>query len=397
MPERIAVLAYSGGLDTSCCLKLLEERYGYKVVTLCVDVGQPEEEIKECEEKARRYGVYDHYTLDAKEEFVKEYIFRAIRANAMYEGYPLSTALARPLIATKLVQLAEELGAEAVAHGCTGKGNDQFRFEAIIRAKAPHLRIIAPIRDLNLTRREEIEYAKKHGIEIPSESKKYSIDENLWGRSIEGGPLEDPTFEPPEEIYSWTRNPKECTEEEYVEIEFEKGIPVRINGREMDPVELIRECNRIGGRNGIGRIDIIEDRIIGLKSRENYECPGAVMLITTHKALEQLVLTREELKFKEIVDATYGDLVYRGLWHEPLREGLDGFIEKTQERVCGKVTLKLYGGSLWVVGRESPYALYSKDLVSFEEKEMDQREITGMVKYYGLQAALYQSIKRRLQ
>ncbi|HIP16339.1 MAG TPA: argininosuccinate synthase, partial [Methanothermococcus okinawensis] len=223
MTDKICVLAYSGGLDTSCCLKLLEEKYGYKVVTLCVDVGQPEEEIVESEEKAKRYGVYKHYTIDAKEEFVKEYIFRAIKANAMYEGYPLSTALARPLIALKLVQLAEELGAEAVAHGCTGKGNDQFRFESIVRAMAPHLRIIAPIRDLNLTRKEEIEYAKKHGIDIPSESKKYSIDENLWGRSIEGGPLEDPSFEPPEEIFTWTRNPKECTEEEYIEIEFEKG------------------------------------------------------------------------------------------------------------------------------------------------------------------------------
>ncbi|AXI25228.1 argininosuccinate synthase [Methanofervidicoccus sp. A16] len=395
--EKIGVLAYSGGLDTSCCLKLLEDKYGYKVVTLCVDVGQPEEDIREAEEKAKRYGVYKHYTIDAKEEFVREYIFRAIKANAMYEGYPLSTALARPLIALKLVQLAEELGAEAVAHGCTGKGNDQFRFESIIRAMAPHLRIIAPIRDLNLTRKEEIEYAKKHGIEIPSESKKYSIDENLWGRSIEGGPLEDPAFEPPEEVFAWTRNPKECTEEEYVEIEFEKGVPVRVNGKEIDPVDLVMECNRIGGRNGIGRIDIMEDRILGLKSRENYECPGAVLLITAHKALEQLVLSREELKFKDVVDATYGDLIYRGLWHEPLREALDGFIDKTQERVCGKVILKLYGGSIRVVGRESPYALYSKDLVSFEEKEMDQREIVGMVKYYGLQATLYHSVKRRLQ
>ena len=397
MTDKICVLAYSGGLDTSCCLKLLEEKYGYKVVTLCVDVGQPEEEIVESEEKAKRYGVYKHYTIDAKEEFVKEYIFRAIKANAMYEGYPLSTALARPLIALKLVQLAEELGAEAVAHGCTGKGNDQFRFESIVRAMAPHLRIIAPIRDLNLTRKEEIEYAKKHGIDIPSESKKYSIDENLWGRSIEGGPLEDPSFEPPEEIFTWTRNPKECTEEEYIEIEFEKGVPVSINGKKIDPVDLVRECNRIGGRNGIGRIDIMEDRILGLKSRENYECPGAVMLITAHKALEQLVLSREELKFKDIVDATYGDLIYRGLWHEPLRVALDAFVEKTQERVCGKVTLKLYGGSIRVIGRESPYALYNKDLVSFEEKDMDQREIVGMVKYYGLQAILYHSVKRRFQ
>ena len=393
--EKIAVLAYSGGLDTSCCLKLLEEKYGYNVVTLCVDVGQPEEEIKEPEEKAKKYGVYRHYTIDAKEEFAKEYIFRAIKANATYEGYPLSTSLARPLIALKLVQLARELNAEAIAHGCTGKGNDQFRFETIILAKAPDMRVIAPIRDLNLTRNEEIEYAKKHNIPIPSESKKYSIDENLWGRSIEGGPLEDPMYEPPEEVFAWTKNPKECVEEEYVEIEFEKGVPIKINGNELNAVDIIRESNKIAGRNGVGRIDIIEDRILGLKSRENYECPGAVMLIKAHKALEQLVLTREELKFKELVDSTYADLIYRGLWHEPLREDLDGFIDKTQERVCGKVILKLYAGSIRVVGRESPYGLYSKDLVSFEDKDMDQREIVGMVKYHGLQAALYESVKNK--
>ena len=393
--EKIAVLAYSGGLDTSCCLKLLEDKYNYKVVSACVDVGQPEEELKEPEEKAKKYGVYAHYTIDAKEEFAKDYIFKAIKANAMYEGYPLSTSLARPLIALKLVELAKELNADAIAHGCTGKGNDQFRFETIIRAKAPDMEVIAPIRDLNLTRNEEIEYAKQHGIPIPTESKKYSIDENLWGRSIEGGVLEDPMFETPEDAFAWTKNSKECNEEEYVEIEFENGVPIKINGKEMNPVDIIREANKIAGRNGVGRIDIIEDRILGLKSRENYECPGAVMLINAHKALEHLVLTREELKFKEMVDSIYADLIYKGLWHEPLREDLDAFIDKTQERVCGKVRVKLYAGSMRIVGRESPYALYSQELVSFEDKDLDQREIVGMVKFHGLQAALYEAVKNK--
>jgi argininosuccinate synthase len=393
--EKIAVLAYSGGLDTSCCLKLLEENYNYKVVTACVDVGQPEEEITKPVEKAKEYGVFAHYTIDAKEEFAKEYIFRAIKANAIYEGYPLSTALARPLIGLKLVELAKELNAEAISHGCTGKGNDQFRFESIMRAKAPEINIIAPIRDLNLTRSEEIEYAKKHGIPIPTESKKYSIDENLWGRSVEGGELEDPMFETPEEAYGWTKNPMECTEPEYVEIEFEQGAPVKINNKKYDAVELIREANKIAGRNGVGRIDIIEDRILGLKSRENYECPGAVMLIMAHKALEQLILTREEIKFKEIVDSTYADLIYKGLWHEPLRIDLDAFIEKTQERVSGKVVVKLYAGSIRVVGKESNYALFSQELVSFEDKELDQRETIGAVKFHGLQASIYESVKNK--
>ncbi|EHP87905.1 argininosuccinate synthase [Methanotorris formicicus] len=397
MSEKIAVLAYSGGLDTSCCLKLLEDNYGYKVVSACVDVGQPEEELKEPEEKAKKLGVLEHHTIDAKEEFARDYIFRAIKANAMYEGYPLSTALARPLIALKIVELAKKLGAEAIAHGCTGKGNDQFRFETVIRTKAPEIKIIAPIRDLNLTRKEEIEYAKQKGIPIPTESKSFSIDENLWGRSIEGGVLEDPMVEPPEEAFAWTRNPKECKEEEVVEIEFENGVPVAINGEKLEPVELIKKANEIAGRNGVGRIDIIEDRIIGLKSRENYECPGAVLLITAHKALEQLVLTRDELRFKEIVDALYGELIYKGLWFDPFREDLDAFIDKTQERVTGKVRLKLYAGSLRVIGRESPYALYSESLVSFDDKELDQREIVGMVKYHGLQAALYEKVKNKLQ
>ncbi|WP_456472203.1 argininosuccinate synthase [Methanocaldococcus sp.] len=382
-----AVLAYSGGLDTSCCLKLLEDQ-GYEVISVCVDVGQPEEEIKEVEEKAKMLGA-KHYTIDAKEEFVKDYIFKAIKANAQYEGYPLSTALARPLIADKVVEVAKKENAEAIAHGCTGKGNDQFRFETTIRIKAPEMKILAPIRDLNLTRAEELEYAKKKGIPIPTESKKWSIDENLWGRSIEGGELEDPNFIPPEEIYSWTKNPAEDKEEEIVEIEFKEGVPIAINGEKLDPVSLIKKANEIAGRHGVGRIDIMEDRIIGLKSRENYECPGAILLLTAHKALEQLVLTRDILRFKEIVDNVYGELIYKGQWFSPFREALDAFIDKTQERVTGVVKAKLFGGSVRIVARESPYSLYSKEMVSFDEKDLDQREIAGMVKYHCLQDLLY--------
>ncbi|WP_423792758.1 argininosuccinate synthase [Methanocaldococcus indicus] len=387
-----AVLAYSGGLDTSCCLKLLEDM-GYKVISVCVDVGLPEEELKEVEEKAKNLGVLKHYTIDAKEEFVKDYIFRAIKANALYEGYPLSTALARPLIAKKVVEIAKKEGAEAIAHGCTGKGNDQFRFETTIRMLHPNVKIIAPIRELNLTRQEEIEYAKKKGIPIPTESKKYSIDENLWGRSIEGGELENPNYIPPEEIYAWTKNPTEDKEEEIVEIEFKEGIPIKINGEELDYVELIKRANEIAGKHGIGRIDIIEDRIIGLKSRENYECPGAILLIEAHKALEQLVLTKDELMFKQIVEEVYADLIYKGLWFGALKEDLDAFIDKTQERVTGTVMLKLFGGSLRVIARDSPYSLYRQEMVSFDDKEINQQELAGIVKYFGLQDVLFRRVK----
>ena len=397
MQEKIAVLAYSGGLDTSCCLKLLEDKYDYKVISVAVDVGQPEEDLIEPEEKAKKFGVLKHYTIDAKEEFAKDYIFRAIKANALYEGYPLSTALARPLIAIKIAELAEEVGASAISHGCTGKGNDQFRFESVMRAKTQEIEIVAQIRDLNLTRTEEIEYAKEKGIPVPVDLEKpFSIDENLWGRSIEGGLLESPMNETPKECFAWTVDPTDAQDkEEYVEIEFAEGVPVAINRDSLAPVSLIRKANEIAGRNGVGRVDIVEDRVLGLKSRENYECPGAMLLITAHKALEQLVLTREEIVFKEMVDSKYADLIYKGLWHEPLRHDLDAFVDKTQTRMNGKVIAKLYKGSMRIVGRESKDAIYNEDMVSFENKEMDQREIVGMVKFHGLQAAIYEGLKRK--
>jgi argininosuccinate synthase len=387
------VLAFSGGLDTSVCIKLLQEKYNKKVITACVDVGQPEEEIKRPERLALEMGM-KHYTIDAKEEFALDFIFPAIRANAVYEGYPLSTALARPLIAMKIVELAKKEGAKAIAHGCTGKGNDQFRFESTIRSSCG-CEVIAPIRDLNLTRTEEVEYAKSHNIPLPSD-KLYSIDENLWGRSIEGDILEDPQTETPEHAFSWTLSSEEAPDKpQKIELTFDKGVPIALDGEELGPVDLIEKCNQIAGLHGIGRVDIMEDRIIGLKSRENYETPGAMLIITGHKALEQLTLTREELKFSETISQTYSELVYNGLWHEPLREDLDHLLEHMQQRVTGTVLLKLHKSGLRILGRKSPYSLYNEKAVSFEDKDMDQREMAGMVKNYGLQAACYQEIVKR--
>ncbi len=388
------VLAFSGGLDTSVCVKLLQEKYNMEVITACVDVGQPEYEIERPAQVANSIGVKKHYTIDAKHEFAEEFIFRAIKANAMYEGYPLSTSLARPLIAMKIVELAKKENADAIAHGCTGKGNDQFRFETTIRSSSV-CDIIAPVRDLSLTRTEEMDYANKNNIPVPSD-KLYSIDENLWGRSIEGDVLEDPIVETPEEAFEWTVSTENAPDKaQLITLTFEEGVPVAIDGEMMNALEIISECNRIAGLHGIGRVDIIEDRIIGLKSRENYETPGAVLLITAHKALEQLTLTREELKFSETVTQTYSEIVYNGLWHEPLREDLDCIIDNMQLRVSGDVKLKLHKGSIRVLGRESPFSLYSEEAVSFEDKEMDQREIAGMVKNYGLQAACYQKVCKK--
>ncbi|MFQ5800188.1 MAG: argininosuccinate synthase [Candidatus Hydrothermarchaeales archaeon] len=386
-----AVLAYSGGLDTSVCVKLLQEKYNCNVVTVSVDVGIPGKELEEVEEKAKLFGA-KHYTIDAKEEFVNEYVFRSIKTNGLYEGYPLSTALARPLIAHKVVEVAKNEKAEVLAHGATGKGNDQFRFESVFRTQAPEMRIIAPIREGNLTRKESVAYAKKHGIPIGAE-KPFSIDENLWGRSIEGGVLENPATVAPEEIFQWTKAVEK--EAETIEIEFEKGVPCALNGEKQGGVELISKLNNIAGAHGVGRIDIIEDRILGLKARENYECPAAVVLLDAHKDLERLVLTRDELRFKGLVDARWAELVYRGLWNEPLREDLDAFIEKIQARVSGTVKVELKNGSAGVIGRSSKYALYSEEAVSFDDRTIDQREVTGMLKYHAYQASMHERIKKK--
>ena len=388
MTEKV-LLAFSGGLDTSVCVKLLEEKYDAEVITACVDVGQGEEEMEKAKESAARIGCLKHYNIDAKEEFANEYIARGIKANAEYEGYPLSTAFARPLIAQKLIEVAEKEGATAIAHGCTGKGNDQFRFEPVIYAMSD-LKVIAPIREMNLTRTEEMEYAESKGIKL-NYNKIYSIDENLWGRAIEGDVLEDPANEPPEDIYEWTESWENAKDEpEKVSIEFEEGVPIAINGEMMPLIDIIKKANEIAGAHGIGRVDTIENRMIGLKSREIYETPAAKLLIPAHQALEELVLTTDELRFAEYMSTLYADLVYRALWQEPLREDLDQAIDKMQERVSGEVVMKVFKGSIQPIVRKSPFSLHSIEQITFEDKETEQSEVEGMIKYHGLQARNYQ-------
>ncbi len=385
------VLIYSGGLDTSVCIPMMTEDYGFDhIVTVTVDVGQPEEDITMAAEKAARFGT-EHYTVDAKDEFARDYCFPAVRANAMYQGgYPVSTSIARPLIALKAVEVAQKVGAKAFAHGCTGKGNDQLRIEFIVRTLLPDARIVAPMREKNMTRTEEIEYARVKNVPIGQSAEKiWSIDENLWGRSIEGGRLEEPDFAPPEEIFRWTAGPQEAPNTpETVVVRFENGNPVAINGKSMDPLTLIREAHNLAGKNGVGRIDVMEDRMLGLKVRENYECPAAILLYTAHAALEALVFTKDERDFKRVVDAKWADLAYAGLWIDPLKHDLDAFIDKTQERVTGEVILRLFKGGISVIGRRSPFALYNEDLASFDSKTWDQRDGEALCKAYGMQARM---------
>jgi len=389
------VLAFSGGLDTSVCIPILREKYGYgKVITVAVDVGQPEHDIRSATEKGRKFADA-HYTIDAKERFVDEYVFPSIRANGSYEGYPLGTALARPLIAEETVAIARSNGAKAVAHGCTGKGNDQLRFDFIIRSSG--LEVIAPIREMNLTRSWEIDYAKKHRIPVPVAKKNpYSVDENCWNRSIEGGRLEEPSFHPPESIYRWTVQPaKAPAKPEEVTVGFEAGVPVSLDGKRMGGYALVQEMNLRAGRNGVGRNDMIEDQILGLKAREVYEHPAATALIAAHADLEHLVLTRAELAFKRSVDDRWSELAYQGLVHEPLFHALNAFIGKTQERVNGEVDLVLYRGSVVVAGRSSPDAIYSGDMVSFDSTTLDQGHAEGLSRFHGIQGQMLKKMQER--
>ena len=388
---KTVVLAYSGGLDTSVAIPLLRERYGCdRVITVVADVGQPASEIASATERAETLADA-HYTLDLKNEFVDDFIVPSIKANGLYEGYVLGTALARPLIAKKIVEIAEAENADALAHGCTGKGNDQLRFEAVFRAT--DFDLIAPMRDLNLTREWEIDYARDHNIPVTvTREKIWSVDENLWSRSIEGGELEDPYFVPPEEIYGWTAAPENAPEAEIIELTFREGVPVSLNGRTVDGVTLITELNRIGGAHGVGRSDNIEDRVLGLKAREIYEHPAATIILNAHRDLESLVLTRDELRFKSMVDATWAELAYKGLVDEPLYADLCAFIDETQKRVTGSVKVRLYRGSATVIARKSDFALYSEELVSFGESAIDQKDSEGFSKYHGFQARLARRI-----
>ena len=388
MGKGTIVLAYSGGLDTSICIPLLKERYDYdRIITVAVNVGQRDEEIETATEKGKKLADR-HYTIDAREKFVNEHIFPAIRANGSYEGYPMGTSLARPLIAEEVVKIARKEGATAIGHGCTGKGNDQLRFDVIIRGAG--LEVVAPIRELNLTRDWEIEYARNHDIPVPvKKDKPWSMDENCWSRSIEGGLLEDPAYHPPEEIYLWTVPAQKGPDTpEKLTIEFKAGIPVALNGKKHGGYALIQDLNERAGKHGIGRNDMIEDRILGLKARENYEHPAATVILLAHRDLEGLVLTRQELAFKRMVDDKWSELAYEGLVYEPLYAALNAFINTTQERVNGLVDLELYKGNVRVMGRSSPDAIYSSDLVSFDSASIDQCDAIGVSRYFGLQARM---------
>jgi argininosuccinate synthase len=395
MGKGTIVLAYSGGLDTSICIPLLKERYDYdRVITVAVNVGQRDEEIDVATKKGKKLAD-KHYTIDVREKFVKEHIFPAIKANGSYEGYPMGTSLARPLIAEEVVKIAQKEGAKAIGHGCTGKGNDQLRFDFIIRGAG--LEVVAPIRELNLTREWEIDYAKQHNIPVPvKKDKPWSMDENCWSRSIEGGKLEDPAYHPPEEIYLWTVSPEKAPNKpEKLVLQFKEGIPVAINGKKMPGFDLIQFLNGLAGKHGIGRNDMVEDRILGLKARENYEHPAATVILAAHRDLESLVLTRAELKFKRMVDDEWSELAYMGLVHEPLYDALNAFIDTTQKRVNGTVDLELYKGSVRVMGRSSPDAIYSSDLVSFDSATIDQCHAIGVSQYFGIQGRMVRQMQRK--
>jgi len=384
------VLAYSGGLDTSVAIRWIKEKYGLDVVTCTIDIGQ-REDLSEIGERGRKIGAVGHYQIDAKEEFARDYVFKSIKANGLYQGvYPISTALARPLLAEKLVSVAQKEGAVAVAHGCTGKGNDQVRFDVTIKGLDPNLKIIAPVREWNLSRDEEIKYALKNNIPVKAKKSIYSTDQNLWGRSIESGPLEDPYTEPPEDAFEWCVPIKNTPNEpQYLEIGFEKGVPVSVDGKRAKPVDMINYVSSQAGLNGYGIIDHIEDRLVGIKSRECYECPAALTLINAHKELEKLVLTRHELESKAGIEEQWAWLVYSGLWIEPLRLALDAFIDKTQERVSGTVRVKLFKGSMRVVGRKSEYSLYQHRLSTYESSSTyDQKSAVGFIDIWGMGSRL---------
>ncbi len=395
---KLCILLYSGGLDTSCMLKWIQEEYKCEMITLTMDVGQ-QKDFSKIEEKALKLGVKKHYTIDAKEEFARDYAFQALKANALYEKiYPLCASLSRPLIAAKGVEIAKKHNADAIAHGCTGKGNDQVRFVNTILSLDPSMKIIAPVVEWNMSRDEEIEYAKKHGIPIPVDiNSPYSIDENLWGRSIESGLIEHPENECPEEAYEWTVAPEKAPEKaEYITITFERGEPIAINDEEMSPAQLIMHLNKLGGNHGVGRLDHMEDRIVGLKSREVYETPGASILINAHLDLEKFVCTRHENLFKEMIDSQFAYLIYAGLWLEPLREDLQAFLEKVNEKVTGKVRVKLYKGNAKVVGRNADKAIYDYNLATYTTAStFNQLASFGFIELWGLQSKIAYLLKKK--
>lgn len=399
MSKEKIVVAYSGGLDTSVIAKWLQEKYNADVITLSVNLGQ-QKELVGIEEKAYKTGAKKAIVLDLQEEFATDFIFPALKAGALYEWtYPMATSLGRPLIAKALVEVAKAEGCTAVAHGCTGKGNDQVRFETAIAALAPELKVYAPLREWEFrSREEEIEYCQRHGIPVKATKESpYSIDENMWGTSIECGVLEDPRVPPPADAYQRTVAPEEAPDvPTVVEIEFERGVPVALNGKKMKPVELIMTLNEIGGQNAIGRLDLVENRLVGIKSRELYEAPAAAILHFAHRELERLTLDKDTMHYKAKLAHDYADLIYNGLWYSPLRFALNAFVEETQRVVNGTVKLKLYKGNLELLGRWSPNSLYDMHLATYtEEDTFDHKASAGFIKIYSLPLKTYYRINSK--
>jgi len=395
------VLAYSGGLDTSVIIPWLKENYDLEVICMCADLGQGEE-LAPLREKAIKSGASKIYIEDLKEEFVKDFVFPVLKSGAKYEGkYLLGTSFARPLIAKRLVEIAEQEGAEYVAHGCTGKGNDQVRFELTIKALNPDLKIIAPWREWHIRSREDaIEYANARGIPVPvTKERPYSMDRNVFHLSHEGGDLEDPWNEPQDDLFMICNTPQAAPDEaEYVEIEFEKGIPVSINGEKLSPLGILEKANAIAAKHGVGIVDIVENRLVGMKSRGVYETPGGTLLHLAHQELEHLTLDRATIEFKSIVSIKYAQLVYDGLWYTPLKEALDAFVNSTQETVTGTVRMKLYKGNCTPAGTKSPYSLYNKDFVTFGEDEVyNQKDAEGFINLFGLPLKVRALMKKNLK
>ena len=399
LAKKKCVLAYSGGLDTSIAIHWIKETFDCDVVCLAVDVGANDKDMDFIREKALKIGAVASYVADAKAEYAKDFIVPVLQANAVYESkYYLASALSRPLISRLLVELAEKEGADFVAHGCTGKGNDQVRFEVSVAALNPDLQVIAPVREWGWSREEEIDYAIKHGIPVPiNKENPFSLDVNLWGRACEAGCLEDPWVEAPEAAFEWTVNPKDAPDEaEYLEIGFEKGVPVTLNGQAMDLVPLIEKVHAIAGAHGVGRVDHVENRLVGIKSREVYETPAASVLTMAHKELETITLPRDLFHFKLGLEQKYAEMVYFGLWFSPLKAALDAFIQQSQETVTGEVRIKLFKGHAMCVGRKSPLTLYSYDLATYDKADkFDHKAAKGFIDIFGLPTKVFAAVQKQ--
>ena len=392
------LLAYSGGLDTSVAIKWLQDKYDAEIITYTAHLGQPQD-WDAVEKKAMATGASKAYIDDIREEFITDYVYPALKVNAMYqEKYPLATALARPLISKRMVEIAQKEGVDALAHGCTGKGNDQVRFEVSFKALAPEMEIIAPLRDWEFVSRDaEIEYAEANDIPVKAtKDSPYSIDQNLWGISIECGILEDPWAEPPADAYQWTKDVDDTPDQpKYITIDFEKGIPVAIDGEKMAPIDLVEKLNELGSEYGVGRIDMLEDRLVGIKSREIYEAPAGEILITAHKALEDLTLDRDTKNYKAEMSAKYAELTYNGLWFSPLRDALDAFVDKSQQTVTGTVKVKLYKANCTLAGRKSEYSLYDHGLATYDESDnFDHKAAPGFINLWALPVQVANKKKR---